>query len=564
MSREEALLASVEGKPLVSKLGVFARLSGPGWLQSAITLGGGSLGASLYLGVIGGYDMLWVQPMAMILGIILLATIGYVTLTTGKRPFGEIRDKVNPVLAWAWLIATILANCVWILPQFTLAVGSLTGNLFPEMNKVVATALLAAIAIGVIWFYDAGGKGIKFFENALKIVVGLIVLCFVLVVIKLAGSGALEWGRIFQGFVPNPSLLFSPSATFDAPLAALGDGESATYWREYITGQQRDQIFAGMAVAVGINMTFLLPYSMLARGWGKAHRGLSIFDLSTGLFIPFLVVISCIVIASAAEFNGKYDDAVVTDPTTSAAAYKLLTPRLDESIQTELDALAPEETPMAASDDEILRLQTLNADRATQRAAIFAAVPEADRQLAAMLVKRDVDTFGQSLSNIAGEATGKIIFGIGVVAIGLSTIIVLMLINGYAVCEALGVEPKGMPRRLGSLFPVLLGVLGPFYWKDAAAYLVIPTSVFGLMLIPVAAWTFFLLFNNRRVMGDEGPTGGKRALANGLILLSCSILTAASLYAVWLKSEWKGFAAIGVLLLLTVVVHFVFPRKTKA
>ena len=41
----------------------FSRLSGPGWLQGAITLGGGSLGGSLYLGMIAGYDLLWLQPL---------------------------------------------------------------------------------------------------------------------------------------------------------------------------------------------------------------------------------------------------------------------------------------------------------------------------------------------------------------------------------------------------------------------------------------------------------------------------------------------------------------------
>lgn len=50
----------------------FVRLSGPGWLQSAITLGGGSLSSSMYLGVLVGFGLLWLQPLAMIAGIIML------------------------------------------------------------------------------------------------------------------------------------------------------------------------------------------------------------------------------------------------------------------------------------------------------------------------------------------------------------------------------------------------------------------------------------------------------------------------------------------------------------
>ena len=51
---EKNLLAEANPKPLLSRWGTFAKLSGPGWLQGAITLGGGSLAGSLYIGVIGG------------------------------------------------------------------------------------------------------------------------------------------------------------------------------------------------------------------------------------------------------------------------------------------------------------------------------------------------------------------------------------------------------------------------------------------------------------------------------------------------------------------------------
>ena len=35
---------------------------------------------------------------------------------------------------------------------------------------------------------------------------------------------------------------------------------------------QKDRIITAFATAVGINMTFLLPYSMLRKGWGVKHR----------------------------------------------------------------------------------------------------------------------------------------------------------------------------------------------------------------------------------------------------------------------------------------------------
>ena len=61
------------------------------------------------------------------------------------------------------------------------------------------------------------------------------------------------------------------------------------------------------ATAVGLNMTFLLPYSMLARGWDKPFRGLARVDLIMGMAIPYLLVTTCIVIASAHAFHAKAD-----------------------------------------------------------------------------------------------------------------------------------------------------------------------------------------------------------------------------------------------------------------
>ena len=59
-SDEVRLNAAHEGGVFKTLL-TYARLSGPGWLQSAITLGGGSLAGALFLGVLTGTRLLWVQ-----------------------------------------------------------------------------------------------------------------------------------------------------------------------------------------------------------------------------------------------------------------------------------------------------------------------------------------------------------------------------------------------------------------------------------------------------------------------------------------------------------------------
>ena len=83
VEQDRQAILDAKQKGMVATLMTYGRLSGPGWLQGAITLGGGSLGGSLYLGMIAGYDLLWLQPLMLILGIVMLSAIGYVALSTG-------------------------------------------------------------------------------------------------------------------------------------------------------------------------------------------------------------------------------------------------------------------------------------------------------------------------------------------------------------------------------------------------------------------------------------------------------------------------------------------------
>ncbi|MEZ6050580.1 MAG: divalent metal cation transporter [Planctomycetaceae bacterium] len=318
VERDRALINEARQQGIGSLFWAFTRLSGPGWLQSAITLGGGSLAGSLYLGVLAGFGLMWLQPLAMILGVIMLSAIAYVTLSTGDRPFQAINKHVNPVLGWAWAIATLMANMVWCMPQFSLGAAALKQNLSPggigAMDPTsanwVCVAILFGIAGVVVWFYDSGGWGIKLFELILKAMVGFVVICFFGVVAKMTvTSPGLDWGAILKGFIPDFSLLTEPSPAFAETLAQTG--EYADYWQNLIVTDQQKVMITAAATAVGINMTFLLPYSMLQKGWDRDFRGLAIFDLATGLFIPFMLATSCVVLAAANQFHAKPEPGFV-------------------------------------------------------------------------------------------------------------------------------------------------------------------------------------------------------------------------------------------------------------
>ena len=106
----------------------------------------------------------------------------------------------------------------------------------------------------------------------------MIVLSFMGVVIKLSIEGVISWGQIFRGLIPRISMLWEPATTMKPHIEAVVP-QFQQFWTDLIVSQQRDVMIAATAAAVGINMTFLLPYSMLRKGWDKDFRGLAIFDL---------------------------------------------------------------------------------------------------------------------------------------------------------------------------------------------------------------------------------------------------------------------------------------------
>ncbi|MDP6084178.1 MAG: divalent metal cation transporter [Verrucomicrobiota bacterium] len=524
---EKNLLAEANQKPLLSRWGTFAKLSGPGWLQGAITLGGGSLAGSLYIGVIGGYELLWLQPLMMIFGVLMLSVIGYVTLSTGEKPFRAINKHINPVLGWGWLIAAMLANLVWAMPQFGLGTAAIQQNfgiLDSDNGKYICALLLFVIGAAVVWSYDSGNKGVKVFEIILKIMVGVVVLSFFGVVIVM--SGELEWGAIFAGFIPNFSLLFEPASKFTGIIAESGDPD---YWKDIILGSQRDRMVTAAATAVGINMTFLLPYSMLRKGWGRAHRGLATFDLSLGLFLPFFLATTCVVIASASQFHGKYDEGLL-DPTKKTALTEKLQGAYDKNLSGIQKQLGEGKEPNLI-----------------------------DRQLAAMLVSRDAFQLAGSLENLTDNKTvSQTVFGIGVLGMAISTIIILMLINGFTVTEMLGAEIGGMKHRIGSILPGVSGALGfLFLWSNAEAkfWLAVPTSVFGMVLLPIAYITFFLMINSRSLMGDALPQGNKRIVLNIAMLVALVAATIGAGWSIWSKVQWTGVTVVGLFILAAVFAH---------
>ena len=139
----------------------------------------------------------------------------------------------------------------------------------------------------------------------------------------------------------------------------------------------------------------------------------------------------------------------------------------------------------------------------------------------------------------------------------------LMTINGLCFCELLGRPPKGWTQKFGTLM-VSVGALGPFFWKEAAPYLAIPTSAFAMVLLPIAYFAFFLLMNQKTFMGNNMPTGGKRILWNVLMAVASGAAAFSSVWVLWSKLQWLGITLLIAFIALCVVVHFARKKPQTA
>jgi len=329
LAKEEKYLQELETKSLWERIRGYAKLTGPAWLQSAMTLGAGSAAASVMAGASFGYKLLWVQPLAMFFGIVVFAALSKIVLTTGERPYRSFGRELHPIVPLFWALGTIVASVIWHFPQYTLA-GSAAWDLaqvvqtsvlaerqpgppqqapaekddsskaapqvrsFEYLIKYGVAACILMINIFTVWNYGSHARGIKLYEGFLRWVIRIVILAFLAVVVYTG----INWKELFWGLFG----FYVPQTT------------------EGIT-----VVLGALGAAVGINMTFLYPYSILAKGWGKHHRGLAKWDLFSSMFVPYTIVTSLIIIAMANTiYEGKDTVRFGLQPVQAAAAFSTL------------------------------------------------------------------------------------------------------------------------------------------------------------------------------------------------------------------------------------------------
>jgi len=368
-----------------------------------------------------------------------------------------------------------------------------------------------------------------------------VILCFFGSAAVNMAKGNVDFASLFTGFIPNFTALFNPAKSLEGAIAATGDG--AEYWTGLVTNSQRNIIIGAFGSVVGINMTFLLPYTLKKKGWGKSERELSRYDLALGLAIPFIIAASLLVITASAQFHGKADDVLNAEGKPIALQdgyYKVLEGRV--AMETEdIEQFTPAE-----------------------RREMADALPIADRQMAAYIAKRDAKQLASALAPLVGEKPSQLIFGFGILAMALSTMIVHMLMNGFAISQAAGKPEAKKPFLIGAAIPAITAALAPLLMSgENKAAVMIPAIVIATTLLPIAYLIFILLFNSKRTLGAEIVTGKNRTIMNVLMLIGLFLAGFASVWALLSKGT-PGLYGLIVLGILAAIGLFGFYSKNKA
>ena len=415
MNQEESTtdrFAELDARPFPGRVAGYLRYMGPGYLQSAMTLGGGSAFAALFSGAAFGYQLLWVAPTAMLLGIIVMSAIAWQTLSTGEDPYDALKRHVNPFFAWAFAWGGLLSSIIWQFAQYALAAAmlALLFGVEPWVGGLIALAW--CVSVGLL--HGRARSFIRSYEVILTAMVWFIVVAMAIVVFQ---SGIPDPGAILKGFIPS----------IPADWTMVGeDGKETSI-------ASMTLIVSGLAAAVGANMLFVYPYTLRKSGWGRAHRRLARYDLVFGMFIPFTIAVSLMVIASASVFHfgeGGFTGAKI-HPAKAAEIF--------------------------ASPDRL------------------------------------------------GPVIGLWIFGLGILAMALSSITMQMLASGFAGVKLFGIREDSLGHKFFILLPAI-GVLGAIYWTDIAPWVAVPTNVICGLFLPASYLGFTLLQRNRSYLAEDTPS----------------------------------------------------------
>jgi len=250
----------------VRGFGTYFRKMGPAWVISAVACGPATLASVSMGGAAFGYSLLWVVVLSA-----LLATVSqYLAAKTGILGQGGLIHLVDVHLGgfWGWTLTVDALLATWLAALVLMKALSGTTSLITGIASP-----LWGLPYGLFFFLFLIFGGYRKFEIFCKVLVGIVVLCFLLTVVMVRPPV----GSIMRGLIPS-----------------IPAGLSSAV------------VMAGiMGGAVHITIIAMHTYTVNARGWTSADMGLARFDTVFSMFFAFGLYSVSIFLAAAAVLHPK-------------------------------------------------------------------------------------------------------------------------------------------------------------------------------------------------------------------------------------------------------------------
>lgn len=278
---EKAYLKELNQKPVGQRFLGYVKLSGPGFMSAAFTLGAGSFASSVTLGAAYGYDMLWIPLYSFAFGIFMLALAARFVSKSEINVIAA-QDKYHGRFFGSFatgLVACFIASIVYTFGQYALGADAVT-SLFKVLNvnvpKSVSWIFLVAISVPLSLMYGSGEnpKAVKFVENAMKVMIGIMLLVF--------GAVLCVTGINLPAMVRGLLVPKLPSG-LDGIIMLIGS----------------------LTATIGVMDWVLFNNGMISRGYSEEHETLGRFDAFFGGLLPVTIILSFVSIAFAEAFAGQ-------------------------------------------------------------------------------------------------------------------------------------------------------------------------------------------------------------------------------------------------------------------
>jgi len=287
--REKAFMAELNRKPFWKKLGGYIKLSGPGFLGAAMTLGAGSFASSIVLGASYGYSMLWVPIYSFAFGLFMLA-LATRFVTSSEMPIIVAQDKFHGKFFGSFatgIIACFLGCVIYSFGQYALgadAVEQVFDTINMQIPKGSGWIVIFILSAPISFLYGQGGDGAKFVkivENIMKLLILLMILLFATVVFVTG----IDFPAVLKGII----------------IPTLPSGLDGIV-----------MMIASLTAVIGVMDWVLFNNGMYSRGYSEEHETLGRFDSVFGGLLPVALILSLVTIAFAEAFAGNSEA-----PTTS-------------------------------------------------------------------------------------------------------------------------------------------------------------------------------------------------------------------------------------------------------